>query len=184
MRDIALLPPSRELPRDVEIPPLPGVGITWYDRGGRYWALRARMTFMWALSLVLIGLIDVGFFSAAHHSSPAAFAVLLVIEVAVTAAVVADEIVHIVRRWNVPQLPSGTRMIFQFGYGHAGAVLRGFEQLAGMLAIAAAAIVFAIFPALIVAIFLANIMPEPLPERQARLWMAMRLRERGIPPAG
>lgn len=34
-------------------------------------------------------------------------------------------------------------------------------------------------PALILAMFLMSLMPEPRAERQARLWMAERLRERG-----
>jgi hypothetical protein len=43
------LPPRSALRRDVEIPVLPGLGLTWYDRGPRYWARRAGLTFMWAL---------------------------------------------------------------------------------------------------------------------------------------
>ena len=32
MPDAASLPPRSAQPRDVDIPMLPGVGITWYDR--------------------------------------------------------------------------------------------------------------------------------------------------------
>jgi hypothetical protein len=104
MPDTTSLPPRNALPRDVEIPVLPGLGLTWYDRGGAYWARRAALAFMWALVLLLIVLMDVGIFGAIRHS---------------------------------------------------------------------------------LALFLMSLMPQPLPERQARLWMAERLRERGPgTPAG
>ena len=96
MPDAASLPPRSALPRDVDIPVLPGAGITWYDRGGSYW--RRRVAFL------------------------------------------------------------------QIGY---------------LLAVLAIAVVFLFCPALILAMFLTSLMPEPLTERQARLWMAERLRNRG-----
>ena len=65
----------------------PGVGITWYDRGGRYWARRVALTLMWAVVLLLIVLIDVGIFTAIHHSSPGTAAILLTIDVIVAIAV-------------------------------------------------------------------------------------------------
>lgn len=64
MPDGASLPPRSALPRDVDIPVLPGVGITWYDRDGRYWARRVAPTLMWAVVLLLIVLIDVGIFTS------------------------------------------------------------------------------------------------------------------------
>ena len=49
----------------------------------------------------------------------------------------------------------------------------------------AVAIVFLFCPVLILVMFLMSLMPQPLAERQARLWMAERLRERGYgTPAG
>jgi hypothetical protein len=59
MPDAAFLPPRSALPRDVDIPVLPGVGITWYDRDGRCWARRVALALMWAVALLLIVLIDV-----------------------------------------------------------------------------------------------------------------------------
>ena len=44
MAAAASLPPRGALPRDVDIPALPGVGITWYGRGGGYWARRVLMS--------------------------------------------------------------------------------------------------------------------------------------------
>ena len=46
MPDAAALPPRSALPRDVDIPALPGVGITWYDRGGKYWRRRVALALM------------------------------------------------------------------------------------------------------------------------------------------
>ena len=45
----ASLPPRSALPRDVDIPALPGVGITWYDPGGKYWPrpLTERQARLW-----------------------------------------------------------------------------------------------------------------------------------------
>jgi hypothetical protein len=178
------LPPRNSLPRDVEIPVLPGLGITWYDRGGRYWVRRVFLMLMWALALLLIAVIDVGFFSAVRHSSRAAFAVLLVIDVALAVAAVVYAIIRTVQRWNTPSLPRQARTVFRVGHGRSGAVLSNFLQLGYLLAILACAFAFLLFPGLIVAFFLVSLLPQPLAERQARLWMAERLRERGILPAG
>ena len=174
------LPPRHSLPRDVEIPALPGVGITWYDRGGTYWARRITLTLLWALALFLIALIDVGFFRAVRHSSHAAFVVLLVIDVAVFLAALVYVIVRTVQRWNVPSLPRGARTVFRVRHGRSGAFLTNVLQFGYLLAILVCALAFLLFPGLIVAMFLASLLPEPLTERQARLWMAERLRERGI----
>jgi len=109
MPDAASLPPRSALPRDVDIPVLPGVGITWYDRSGRYWARRVALTLMWAVVLLLIVLIDVGIFTAIHHSSPGTAAVLLTIDVLVAIAVLCYFAIHTVRRWNTPALPGRVR---------------------------------------------------------------------------
>ena len=180
MPKAASLPPRHSLPRDVEIPVLPGLGITWYDRGGKYWARRIALMLMWALALLLIALIDVGFFSSVHHSSQTAFVILLVIDVAVAVAALVYVIVRTVRRWNVPSLPRGARTVFRVGHGRSGAFLSSFLQLGYLLAVLVCAFAFLLFPGLIVAMFLVSLLPEPLAERQARLWMTERLRERGI----
>lgn len=195
MTDATSLPPRSALPRDVEIPVLPGVGITWYDRGGKYWARRAALALMWALALLLIVLIDVGIFSAIRHSSRTGFAVLLTIDVVVAVAVLGYFIVRTARRWNTASLPARARRAERTGSGQAGreragrdrgrGSLGGLAQPLYLLAVLAVAAVFLFCPALILALFLMSLMPEPLPERQARLWMAERLRERGHgTPAG
>lgn len=180
MPNAAALPPRHSLPRDVDIPVLPGLGVTWYDRGGKYWARRVSLMLLWALALLLIALIDVGFFSAVHHSSRTAFVVLLVVDVAVAVAAVVYVVVRTVQRWNVPSLPRSARTVFRVGHGRSGAFLSGFVQIGYLLAVLVCAFAFLLFPGLIVAMFLASLLPEPLVERQARLWMAGRLRERGI----
>ena len=51
---------------------------------------------------------------------------------------------------------------------------------AGYLApVLAIAVVFLVCPAVFLAMFLMSLLPEPLTERPARLWMAEQLRERG-----
>jgi uncharacterized membrane protein YhaH (DUF805 family) len=179
MPDAASLPPRGALPRDIEIPALPGVGRTWYDHGGRYWARRAGLSLLWALVLLLIVLIDVGIFTSIRHSSPAGFSVLLIIDVVVAAAVLGYFAVRTVRRWHTPALPGRARTVFRAGRGRAGAVLSGFVQIGYLLAVLAVAVVFLFCPVFMLVLFLMSLLPEPLPERQARLWLAERLRERG-----
>jgi cytochrome b561 len=185
MPDAASLPPRSALPRDVDIPALPGVGIIWYDRGGKYWRRRVALALMWAVALLLIVLIDVGIFTAIHKSSPGTFAVLLTIDVIVAIAVLCFFAIRIVQRWNTPALPRTAAAAMRAGKGRRGAFLSGLLQIGYLLAVLAVAVVFLFCPALILAMFLMSLMPEPLAERQARLWMAERLRERGYgTPAG
>lgn len=179
MPDAASLPPRSALPRDVEIPVLPGVGITWYDRSGKYWARRVALALMWAVALLLIVLIDVGIFTAIRKSSPGAFAVLLTIDVILAIAVLCYFAVRTVQRWNTPALPARARTVVRARQGRGGAFLSGLLQIGYLLAVLAVAVVFLFCPALIFAMFLTSLMPEPLAERQARLWMAERLHERG-----
>lgn len=179
MPDAASLPPRSALPRDVDIPALPGVGISWYDRGGRYWRRRVALALMWAVALLLIVLIDVGIFTAIHKSSPGAFAILLTIDVIVAIAVLCYFAIRTVQRWHTPALPGGTAAAMRARNGRGGAFLGGLLQIGYLLAVLAVAVVFLFCPALILVMFLMSLMPEPLAERQARLWMAQRLRERG-----
>ena len=57
-------------------------------------------------------------------------------------------------------------------------------QIGYLLAVLAAAVVFLFCPALVLALFSMSLLPETLPERQARLWVAGQLRERRGTPAG
>lgn len=185
-RGAVSLPPRHALPRDVQIPSLPGVGRTWYDRGSRYWGRRALLVVVYGVVLLLLGLLDAGIYSAAGDSSTAAFTVLVVIDVAAAVVAVAWYVVRSVRRWNEPALPKRARQpAFQLGRGPMGAILSGLAQLGYWIAMLAAAAFFLVFPAIFVVLFLMSLMPEPLMERQARLWMAERLAGRGYStPAG
>jgi hypothetical protein len=176
MPGAASLPPRDALPRGLDIPALPGLGLTWYDRGGGYWARRAALSFMWAVVLLLIVLIDVGIFSAIRHSSRAGFAVALTVDVVVAVAVLGWFAVRAARRWDTPSLPGRARTVMRAGKGRGGAFLGGLAQIGYLLA---AAVVFLFCPALVLAMFLMSLLPEPLTERQARLWMAERLAGRG-----
>lgn len=168
MPDAASLPPRSALPPDIEIPALPFVGITWYDRGRSYWVRRVRTALVGALILFLDGLIVAGFLSAARSSSHTAFAVLLVIEVAVLAASMAFIAVRTAQRWDTPSLPGP---LFP-------------QNAAVQLAVLVVGFVSIVFPGFYVAMFLATLLPEPLTERRARLRMAGHLRERGIIASG
>jgi hypothetical protein len=178
--DATSLPPRSALPRDIQIPALPELGRTWYDRGGKYWARRTALAFMWAVVLLLIVMIDAGIFGAIRQSSAAGFVVLLAIDAAVAVAVLADAAVRTARYWNTPALPGQAGAAL-----HPGAVVGWLAQIGYVLAVLAAAVVFLFCPALVLVLFSMSLLPETLPERQARLWVAGQLRERGRgTPAG
>jgi len=64
-------------------------------------------------------------------------------------------------------------------------VVSGLAQVGYLLAVLSAAAVFLLCPAIVLALFLMSVLPETLPERQARLWAAGQLREHGhATPAG
>jgi hypothetical protein len=130
-----------------------------------------RLALIWGVVLCLLGLIDAGFVSAMRPSSRTVF---LVVEALVTVAVLALFAIRIARRWNVAALPQPYRPIFSYsiGKGRTGAVLTVFLQLGLIVVVLVAAFATIIFPALFIAMFLSSLMPEPLSERQARLWIA------------
>ena len=127
--------------------------------------------------LLLIVLIDVGILGAARQSSAAAFVVLLVIDAAMAVAVLAYIAVRTARCWNHPALPGQPGAVLR-PRKQPGAVVSRLAQIGHRLAVLAAAIVFLLCPALLLALVLMSLLPETLPERQARLWVTGQLRER------
>lgn len=172
------LPPRTALPRDVEIPALPTLGDTWYDRGPRYWTRRAGVTLMWVVVLALIGSFDYGLFSGIRHSSRTGFAVVLAIDLALTVALLVYFAVRTAKLWNTAALPGQVSVVFPVR--NKGAALSGLGQSAYRVAVLAVAVAFLVFPGFLILLFLTSLMPEMPTERHARLWMADRLRERGL----
>lgn len=170
------LPPRAALPRDIEIPALPSLGDTWYDRGLRYWMRRAGQTLLWVVVLAGIAAIDVGLFSGIRQSSQTGFAVLLAVDVVLTVALLVYAAVSTARKWNTAALPGQVRTVVR---GRKGGLLSGLPQPVYAVALLVAAVAFLLFPGLFVLLFLTSLMPETPTERHARLWMAERLRERG-----
>ena len=196
------LPPRRSLPRDVEIPALPGLGRTWYDHHGlSYWIRRAAMSFLWAMLTALVGLIVVSVLIAFYRRSLVAFAVVLVIEVAYTFAILGYFAVVAVRHWNDPDLAgpmfsrsrrsrvpgtatgaagesgagessAGESSAGKSSAGHGGS--RPLHRL-GQLLLALSCL--SVGPYL--ALLLISVLPETPAERRARLWVAEELRGRG-----
>jgi hypothetical protein len=181
--DARSLPPRHALPRDVEIPRLTGLGLTWYDRGGRYWARRVWLSLMWAILLAIIGAIDAGFFSAMNRSSHAGFGVFIVIDAVLSVGLLAWGAIQTARRWNVAKPPRrASQPRLRFGPGPAGQLLASLAQLGYWLLILIVAIAMLFVPGLFIFLFLSSLLPETLAERQARLLMAERLAERGLIP--
>ena len=173
----ARLPPRRSLPRDVQIPVLPGLGQTWYDRHGvSYWLRRAGMSFRWAFLTALAALILVAVLVAFYHRSPAAFMVVLGIEVVYTLGILGYFAVMAVRHWNDPDVAgqmfsrSGRITANRDGSGSGRAV-----HVLGQTLVALSCLTLGPYLALL----LMSVFPETPAERRARLWVAEELRSRG-----
>ncbi len=184
------LPPRRSLPNDVQIPVLPGLGQTWYDRhGASYWIRRAGLAFLWAFLTALVALILVSVLIAFYHRSLAAFMVVLGIEVAYTFGILGYFAVTAVRHWNDPDVaghmfsrpgrigaPSGS----SGGAGKDRAGQRGGARRLHVLGQALLALsCLTLGPYL--ALLLMSVLPDTPAERRARLWVAEELRGRGHP---
>jgi hypothetical protein len=168
------------LPRDVIIPAVPGLGLTWYNRGPQYWARRFALSLMWAFALAIIAGIDTGLFAAMLQSSRTGFTIFIVIDALVSAGLAAWVAVRTAQRWNVARKPGrALPPNLRFGRGLAGELLSTLAQLGYLLLVLAAAAALLIFPGLFIALFLSSLMPQTLTERQARLWLAERIGERG-----
>ena len=194
------LPPRRSLPRDVQIPVLPGLGQTWYDRHGvSYWIRRAGMSFLWAFLTALVALILVAVLIAIYHRSPAAFMVVLGIEVVYTLGILGYFAVMAVRHWNDPDVAGqifsrsgrlrapggGSGRAPGGGSGRAGQDRAGNEragpgrgravQVLGQTLLALSCLTLGPYLALL----MMSVFPETPAERRARLWVAGELRGRG-----
>lgn len=186
-------PPRPPLPGDVTIERLPGLGTSWYDRGPGYWLRRVGLALLWALIVTLTTLIVVGVLSAIRHGSQAGFYVALVVEVAYSLAIVAFFAVRTARRWN--QAPSGpprsgraaragrAERSGQAGRaGTAGGALGVLARSGVALGRGVLVIGSVLFVGLYLALLLSSLLPQTLPERQARRRLADELRARGLDP--
>jgi hypothetical protein len=186
------LPPRRSLPQDVEIPALPGLGQTWYDRHGlSYWIRRAAMSFLWAMLTALVGLIVVSVLIAFYRRSLAAFYVVLGIEVVYTFGILGYFAIVTVRHWNDPDLAgqmfsrsrrsrppgAGKGGAGKGGAGKGGAGKGSTRPLHRLGKVLLALSCLSVGPYL--AMLLISVLPETPPERRARLWVAEELRGRG-----
>jgi len=173
------LPARDTLPGDVQIPSLPGVGTTWYDRGHGYWPRRARTVLLLASLLAVIGLIDRGLFAAIHRSSQTGFVAFVSIDAALAVSFLAFCLVRAKRRWNVASLPRRAKPPASGKPGRTGSAVTGFMQLAWTLLVLASAFLCLVCPVMLIALLIDSLLPEPLGERQARLWITERLAQRG-----
>ena len=190
------LPPRRSLPLDVQIPVLPGLGQTWYDRRGvSYWIRRAGMSFLWAFLTALIALILVSVLIAVYHRSPAGFLVVLGLELSYTLGILGYFTAVTVLHWNDPHVAG--QMFWSSGRIRAPGVSRasagkdrGGKDRAGKdrAGKGSARVVHVLGQILLamsflslgpyLALLLMSVLPETPPERRARLWVARELRGR------
>jgi hypothetical protein len=178
----ARLPPRRSLPRDVQIPVLPGLGQTWYDRHSvSYWTRRAGLSLLWAFLTALVALILASVLIAFYHRSLAGFLIILAIEVVYTLGILGYFAVVAVRRWNDPDVAgqmfsrSGRIRAPGAGPGRAGSGGARAAHVLGQVLLGLSFLTLGPYLALL----LMSVCPETPAERRARLWMAEELRGRG-----
>lgn len=153
------LPPRHALPRDVVVPVLPGLGLTWYDRrGAGYWARRAGLSLLWALITALVTLIIVAILIAFSHRSTAAFIVVLLLEIVYSLSILAFFAAATARGWNDPE-PATIRP----------------GNVPGQIFFALSFLTFGLYLALL----LTSLLPETPAERHARLRVAAALHGHG-----
>jgi hypothetical protein len=154
------LPPRRALPPDVEVPVLPGLGVTWYDRSGSYWARRAAMSVFWLLITAAVTLAVVAILIAAFHRSRPAFFVVLILEAAWTAGMLAFFARRTVRvRRGQPGVP-----------GRRGPLRAATQLLLGLSFLS---------PGLYLGLLGTSLLAESPAEQQARRQVAGQLSRRG-----
>ena len=153
------LPPRDALPRDVTVPVLPGLGLTWYDRrGAGYWGRRAALSVLWLFLTVLVTLIVVAILIALWHRSTAGFTVVLVAEVVYSLGVLVFFAAATARGWNDP---------------HPSTIRPG--NVPGQIFLVLSSLTVGLYLALLVT----SVLPETPAERHARLQVAGQLRDRG-----
>ena len=152
------LPPRHELPRDVTVPVLPGLGLTWYDRQSGYWARRAGLALLWLFLTALVTLIVIAILNALWHRSTAGFTVLLVLEVVFSLGILAFFAVTTRRGWDDP---------------HPSTIRPG--NVPGQIFLILSSLTIGLYLALL----LTSLLPETPAERHARLQVAGQLRGHG-----
>lgn len=157
--------PSRDqLPAGVEIPRVPILGTTWYERGASYWARRAGMTLLFLVFLAAwTAMIGAFVRASGPEGSPAFIGVL------------AAEIVF--------SLVSGAWMLNCL-WKHTGARATPSVRTVGIVSRATSVLVIAFFGiavlltyGLVLAGFITALAPVLPPERDARLLLAERLQK-------
>jgi hypothetical protein len=153
------LPPRDALPRDVTVPVLPGLGLTWYDRrGAGYWSRRAVLSVLWLFLTALVTLIVVAILIALSHRSTAGFTVVLVLEIVYSLGILAFFTAATARGWNDP---------------HPSTIRPG--NIPGQIFLILSSLTIGLYLALL----LTSLLPETPAERHARLQVAGQLRSRG-----
>lgn len=176
------LPALRALPRDVMADSLPGLGVTWVDRGASYWARRAWLALVFAVVLTLITLIVVGFLGFIRSRSQTGFYSVLAVQVAGSLVLLGWLAARAARQWNDPALPQRlagrSRPAARSGAGPG--ILPRLGYVAGQVLLA----ISVLFLGLYVALFISFLLPQTPAEHAARLRLSQALRARGYTAPG
>lgn len=164
------LPRLNDLPADVDIPPVGWLECSWYDHGNGYWPRRARMTFTAVLGVAGVTLLTTIALDWISQASRLAFDVALGVEIAGSAVFGIVLIVRMMRLWNDAAIPV-ERADGRFRYP-------GNPKFIGDRWLIRLGVLFVGFS---LATLVSTLLPQTLPEHRARLWMAHRLGERGLP---
>lgn len=171
------LPPLRALPRDVTADSLPGLGVTWVDRGAAYWVRRVWLALVFAVVVTLMTLIVVGFLGFIRSRSQAGFYIVLAVEVAGSLVLVGWLAVQAARYWNHPVPPRrlAGRSRPAAKSGGAPGVLPRLGYAAGQVLLAISVLLLGLY----VALFISFLLPETPAEHAARLRLGQAIRARG-----
>lgn len=156
---------------------LPGLGVTWVDRGTAYWVRRVWLALVFAVVLTLITLIVVGFLSFVRGKSQAGFYGALAVEVAGSLALLGWLAARAMRQWNDPAPPQrwARRSRTAAEGGAAPGILSRLGYAAGQVLLASSVLLLGLY----VALFISFLLPETPAEHVARLRLSQALRARG-----
>lgn len=175
------LPPWTTLPDDIRIPVVPAVGDSWYDHGSGYWSGRAKLTLVTAANVALWALVNWAALVMIREGSMLAFHIALGVEVAYSAGIGIYILIQTMRLWNAAAIPVRTSRGWRYisATSDAGRPYQP-DHVVGRVLVGLGVLFFGFW----LACFITTLLSETLPEHRARLWMADRLRERGLLQTG
>jgi hypothetical protein len=168
----ARFPPRGELPPDILIPRLAGLGTSWYERRLSYWSRRAGAVLLLVIAVAIYSTIIAGVVSAAGPPGSTGFLAALLAEIVFSIATGVFAFRHL---WRLGISGRSTRGNPRTGAAGASAGILAFGAGAvGVAILVVSALLTAGFVLAALAIWL---VPVPPAEQHARRFVADQLRQ-------